>query len=433
MFFIPFMQVVRIHFFQNLKNDFPVIYVYRWTIVIVFLCFIFYLLLKVIRTINFSQNFLRALNFFAIVLFLLTICNFFKIYENKTHQQKNNECFIRTDKNKYPNIYHIVLDSYVSCRYLSEAYGFDNTDFYKQLGDLGFWYDIDAKSNYSNTIPTFCSAFEMSYLDTDKYDEYDLQSRIYFNNKAIRTLKNKGGYQCHISSPDIPTLESIEFDFRDKRSRLDFYYYLFWRTPLEFCLFKSFQKQHYNNIFGQFDQMVSVKEAYGESGNYFLFHVICPHEPFIFTASGEQNPNLNSYIKSMFKPDNNIKNRAIEYLDQIKYLNTLVLKAVKQILDLYDENNKPIIIIHGDHGLSVQPLSEINAWRENNLTPMDRALLSILYTAYWPKSLGILPPPEGLVNLYRWLINNLFQEKMDYLPSKQIMRIDNCFIPNINI
>lgn len=86
---------------------------------------------------------------------------------------------------------------------------------------------MDAKSNYSNTIPTFCSAFEMSYLDTDKYDEWDLQRRIYFNNKAIRTLKNKGRYQCYISSPDIPTLESIEFDFRMKRSRLDFYYCLF--------------------------------------------------------------------------------------------------------------------------------------------------------------------------------------------------------------
>lgn len=135
----------------------------------------------------------------------------------------------------------------------------------------------------------------------------------------------------------------------------------------------------------------------------------------------------------MFKPDNNIKNRAIEYLDQIKHLNTLTLKVVKQILGSYDENNKPIIIIHGDHGLSVQPLSEINAWRTNNLKSMDRAMLSILYTAYVPKSLGILPLPDGLVDLYRWLINSLFQEKMDYLPSKQIMRIDNCFIPNINI
>lgn len=433
MFFIPFAQVIRIHFFQNLRNDFPVIYAYRWTIAMFLLCLIFYLLLKFIKIINFSQNFKKLLNFFAIVLFILSICNFSKIYGNKNHQSRNSECSTRADRNKYPNIYHIVLDSYVSCRYLSEAYGFDNTDFYKQLGNLGFWYDMDAKSNYSNTIPTFCSSFEMNYLNTDEYNEYDLQRRIYFNNKAIRSLKNKGGYQCYVNSPDVPTLESIEFDFRMKRSRLDFYYYLFLRTPLEFFLFKPFQKKHYGNILNQFHQMVSVKEAYGERGNYFLFHVICPHEPFIFAASGEQNSNLKSNTESMFRPDNNIKNRASEYLNQIKNLNALTLKVVKQILDSYDENNKPIIIIHGDHGLSVQPLSEINAWRANNLKPMDRAMLSILYAVYLPKSLEILPPPDGLVNLYRWLINSLFQEKMDYLPSNQIMRIDSCFIHNINI
>ena len=72
-------------------------------------------------------------------------------------------------------------------------------------------------------------------------------------------------------------------------------------------------------------------------------------------------------------------------------------------------------------------------WALGDITDQDRAILSILYSVYLPKHLHAAPPPPGLVNLYRWLINSLFKQTLEYLPSKQIMRIDNRFIDNIDI
>lgn len=232
MFLIPFCQWLRVHAAFNLKNHF--IYPYRWYVVISACLVGFFLLLKIIRTVKFRQNFYKCLNFFAAVFFLIQVTGFFKVYRNVLAKKT-----IRTvvSKKDIPNIYHICLDSYASNEYLVKAYDFDNNGFYNALGDLGFWYDMAARSNYSSTIPSFCSAFEMDYFDTDVYDESDLQNRIYFKNKALRFLKTKGGYRLYINSPDIPTLEAVEFDNRLAKSRLSFYYYLFyvplWRV---FCL-----------------------------------------------------------------------------------------------------------------------------------------------------------------------------------------------------
>lgn len=388
-----------------------------------------FLLLKFIKTVRFGQNIYKSLNFFAVVLFLIQIPGFCKVCK-KILMKKT---VVTVDqKSDFPNIYHICLDSYVSHKYLSKAYGFDNSGFYNALRNLGFWYDMEAKSNYSSTIPSFCSAFEMDYFNVDVYNENDLQNRIYFNNKALNILKSNG-YRCYINSPDIPTLESANFDNRLQKSRLLFYYYLFQRTPIEGFLFKHFLKEHYNNVRTQFDQMISAKTEWGDNGNYFLFHVLCPHEPFLFNETGGMNTELKSNLISMFKADNDVKKRISWYVNQIKYINALTLRTIKQILNSYEEKNRPIIILHGDHGLSVSATHNIDKWKVGDITDQDKAILSILQTVYLPKYLNIVPPPPGLVNLYRWLINSLFGQNLEYLPSKQIMRIDNRFIPDIDI
>lgn len=129
---------------------------------------------------------------------------------------------------------------------------------------------------------------------------------------------------------------------------------------MEGLLFKYFLKEHYNNVLEQFEQMASVKMEYGDRGNYFLFHVLCPHEPFVFNDTGSMNTEVQSRPMSMLKPDNDVNKKTSWYINQIKYINALVLKTVKQILDSYEEKNKPIIILHGDHGLSIRATNDIN-------------------------------------------------------------------------
>ena len=153
-----------------------------------------------------------------------------------------------------------------------------------------------------------------------------------------------------------------------------FYYYFFLPTLIEGFLFKYFSKQHYDNVFNQFEQMVAVKTEHGDRGNYFLFHVLCPHEPFIFNDTGDINTELKSNFISIFKPDNDVKKRTFKYINQIKYINMLTLKTIKQI-----------IILHGDHGLSISSTHDIKKWKLGDITDQDRAILSILYSVYLPK------------------------------------------------
>ncbi len=107
-----------------------------------------------------------------------------------------------------------------------------------------------------------------------------------------------------------------------------------------------------------------------------------------------------------------------DLITQYKHIDSLALYAIREILNQYDEEHKPIIILHGDHGLDT-----INLW---NFTPKDfceehKINFSNLYAIYLPKQYRqALPPPPGLVNTFRWLFNTLFNTQYPYLESRQI-------------
>ncbi|MCI0554173.1 MAG: hypothetical protein L0287_24755, partial [Anaerolineae bacterium] len=65
-----------------------------------------------------------------------------------------------------PDIYYIVLDAYGGSEMLAKLHGFDNSEFISALEERGFVVPRASRSNYTRTIHSVGSTFNMQYLDS---------------------------------------------------------------------------------------------------------------------------------------------------------------------------------------------------------------------------------------------------------------------------
>ena len=100
---------------------------------------------------------------------------------------------------------------------------------------------------------------------------------------------------------------------------------------------------------------------------FTILHSYPPHPPFVFNQSGEVRK------RSEYKLDGGW---AIEqYIDQLIYLNRVVIDLIDGILEQSDK--EPIIIIQSDHGpisswkegswKKGEPITELNQWERSGI------------------------------------------------------------------
>jgi hypothetical protein len=111
------------------------------------------------------------------------------------------------DPETLPDVYYIILDGYSRDDILKELYGYDDSEFYAQLKELGFVIPDCAQSNYARTALSISSALHMDYiqnfstlykqgdqsLDMPVYLDYIRHSpvRSYLSGLAIRWWRLK--------------------------------------------------------------------------------------------------------------------------------------------------------------------------------------------------------------------------------------------------
>ncbi len=71
-----------------------------------------------------------------------------------------------TTNSRPPDIYYIVLDGYGRSDALEEVEGIDNTAFLDSLRHLGFYVAECSQSNYTRTLLSLTSTFNMEYIQT---------------------------------------------------------------------------------------------------------------------------------------------------------------------------------------------------------------------------------------------------------------------------
>ncbi|MEJ7738570.1 MAG: sulfatase-like hydrolase/transferase [Chitinophagaceae bacterium] len=317
-----------------------------------------------------------------------------------------------------PDVFWFVFDEYAASRTLQKVWKFNNP-LDSMLRFRQFWVADSAMSNYNVTHYSLVSTLDMVYLNgLHQHSVVTLKDlargtySIYDNN--VLQVFGKAGYAVNnhtifnfkdhisrgmISFKDVP--ESL-LDFQTLGGRIQ--HDIGWNFPT----LLAFNKQQADSLveirFLQqldtaYDALINrsirglEQAALKQDPSAFLFHFMIPHEPFMYNADGTVA------YKNGFSiaPEN--------YIEHVKYTNTVITRLVDTILAKYRQRDI-VIVLQGDHGFK---------FREDD--PLyDKESCAILYAVYC--SDGDYSPwynTISSVNGFRVLFNKYFNTRFPIL------------------
>ena len=335
---------------------------------------------------------------------------------------------------KRPDIYYVILDSYSRHDALGD---FDNSDFLRELELRGFYVAPEATSNYTTTMHSLPSIFNMAYLDG--LDERVPSSRDDLVNvsryNAVASILTSLGYTyIHLESGFIPTDKSPLADQvisftpsgtltrrgADANSRA----YSNSQSPLLSARFIRglVQTTALSPVFGEhfilgkgdpykwwsphraLGMFEFLSGAINEESPKFVFaHIIKPHHPFTFDQDGNFL-GAGTHLDDLHDPS-----VPSAYIGQLKYINKRVLYMIDGILE-QSHPDPPIIVITGDHG------------RESD-GPNRHAVLSAFHLPYGGNH-GLYPS-VSLVNHFRYILEFYFDFDLGLLEDRLFWYPDN--------
>jgi hypothetical protein len=244
------------------------------------------------------------------------------------------------------DIYYIILDGYARADVLRDYYGYDNSEFIRQLESRGFYVAPESRSSSQYTCYSLTESLNFNRLDALRKSvgartmPVSLLDAMIRNNKASLLLKRMGytfvffssGWQVTRMNPnaDITYLSgSFNLSEFDRALLLD--------SPFHAVVKGSHRKQ----VLHAFQMLGTVPEI--KKPTFTFAHIICPHEPMIFDRNGNQ-PKQAIVVERKESPAE-MKSR---YVDQLIYTNKRIVGIIDGIIAQSDV--KPIIILQSDHG-----------------------------------------------------------------------------------
>jgi hypothetical protein len=252
-----------------------------------------------------------------------------------------------------PDLYWIILDGHARYDVLQSRFGYDNSDFIRQLSEMGFYVPDCSQSNYASTKLSLTSALYGDYIPNivpqgevlpplkssplnQALEALGYQT-IAFENRAaghfdlkedILLSRDQGGFGGFNLSGGLSEFEKMMLDTS------------FLRFVVDVELIPGFnntttQKWELWEHYYQTQYILSELEKIPEiPGPKFVFvHIMVPHSPFIFAPDGS------------FQPNNN----PIEgYRANTEFIDAHLPPILRKIIA--ESNPAPIIVVMGDHG-----------------------------------------------------------------------------------
>ncbi len=309
------------------------------------------------------------------------------------------------------DVYFIILDGYGSRTTLRDVYDFDNSAFLDRLREFGFMVADNAFSNYNQTNISLPSIMRMDYMNflEVKPGENSTDPSIpwsYLRRGAVwQRLREYGFRLILIRSGWGPTDRNDFVDEAVKCGRYNEFVKMLTHTTMLSVIERKLlvADWHRDNV----RLMVQALEGMGtRPGPKFVFmHFPLPHAPFVFGAKGEpvEPPDI-SFGQNIWLPRE-------RYVQQLQYVNALMLEAVEKILKESEET--PVIVMLGDHG----PAS-FDQWH----APSDdflRERHGVLWAALLPDAETKAAPDKlTLVNTFRIVFNEEFHAGLSLLPNR---------------
>ncbi len=321
-------------------------------------------------------------------------------------------------KNK-PTVFWLVFDEYAASSTLQKVWHFTNP-LDQTLRTKGFYVADSAKSNYNFTHYSITSTLDMVYLkglsDHSVVTLRDLSRGTFaiHDNNVLRLFEDNGYVINNYTIFQLkghPTKGMLKFGYVPKslienrtmsgKIKHDIgwnFTNVFSPEPRvkdsldEVDALVALDKG-YHSMLSRSYAAISSAAAYGKP-SFFMFHLMLPHEPFIYDPRGA------------LLVTHGFNDRPEYYIDQVQYTNTIINRLVDTIRANYRDRDF-VILVQGDHGFKFKEHDPL----------YDRESCSIMYAVYcsdlnysgWYRKMSA-------VNGFRVLFNKYFQTALSVLP-----------------
>jgi hypothetical protein len=354
--------------------------------------------------------------------------NFSEAWEDTLQEDSSLNIPLLSGTQSLPDIYYIILDGYASADILESLYNFDNNEFLSWLSTQGFYTADRSHSNYSQTSLSLASSLNLMYLDPivkivgEEKSSRDPVSIMMQNNRLFQILRDNGySIIAYSTGCTLTELKDVEVYLTPNSGFSEFENELLTTTPiptfLEIMPLKSQFDYHRENIVYTIQHLKDAIEI--ETPVFVFAHVMAPHPPFVFGASGEPIQPARRFDFSDGSLFTTFASRE-EYIDgyrnQLTYINSQIKIALEEVLA---GSQKPsIIILQGDHG----PGSMLDNSRVDNTNVRER--MSILNAYYFPDNLyPNLYPEISPVNTFRVILNRYFDTDYELFEDRSFFSI----------
>jgi hypothetical protein len=310
-----------------------------------------------------------------------------------------------------PDIYYIIMDSYIADRTLKEVYDYDNRDFTDFLKKKGFVISAGSRSNYASTFLSLASSLNMEYVNHLAWvigRKNDL--RIVYNmikeNSLNNFLRAKGYRTLHFGMWWQPGRieRSLGFDLLRDKCFNPFSLILMEKSILNIVYDYYFASVLKRVTYNTFEAVAKVPGLNVPTFTFAYFYGM--HAPYVFGAKGED-------IDPYEAVENAKHHERLEklYLGQLAFYNNRMKRLIEDILS--GSRIPPIIVLQSDHGLQFSECSQ------DNFKACIQQRMRI-FSAYYLPGNGAAMVYDSItpVNTFRLILKRYFNVEIDLLEDR---------------
>ena len=270
-----------------------------------------------------------------------------------------------------PDIYYIIVDSYVRSDSLKEDFGIDNSAFLEELESMDFYIADCSRSNYTQTRLSLTSSLNMEYLQkiSDSFNPSNMDKTSvdpYLQKNLVMDTLKTNGYSLVAIESGMPFTEfkgaDVYFEAPKKsiweRSIQPFETMLLNSTALKmlnaapFPAAREFLERisfpFYDYVEEQRFILDHMNDAAKVAGPKFVFvHIFPPHQPFLFQPDGSFTTDP-SFFSASFDFPVDEEHYLQGYRNGVEFINQRLPAILRSIIDASEE--PPVIILQADHG-----------------------------------------------------------------------------------
>jgi hypothetical protein len=314
-----------------------------------------------------------------------------------------------------PDIYYLILDGYGRSDILLEFFSLDNSNFLNALQERGFYVAEQSNTNYTQTLLSLSSSMTGTYLDMAGADPKSEDRKIlqqYLDQNSYIQRFNQLGYETLVMTDASP----IGFNFADRtistNSALNNFELGFQSLTLMRIWSRSvYEYAHWKILHSELDILEQLPFN-AEHPQFVFAHLLMPHPPFVFDASGNFVPSNSFMIGDGSHYQGTREEYVRGYSRKVQYLNTRLIKIVDHLLS--NPNRPVVIILQGDHG----PGSYLDLESIENSCLQERLPIFNVYYLPYENARAMLYPSISPVNSFRLIFDQILDQPTPLLDDR---------------